>query len=78
MTIITISSIEDSGATLLAALIGALAVAVVVFISFEWLGGVISGLSPTATALLIRIGGMLLATIGAQMALGGLKNFFAS
>lgn len=30
-----------------------------------------------ATALLTRIGGLLLATIGTQMLLGGLKEFFA-
>ena len=42
----------------------------------RWLGGLIAKLSRQATALLIRIGGLLLATIGAQMFLGGLKNFF--
>ena len=78
VTAITIASFNDSIEPLLAALLGALAVAVVVFVSFEWLGGVISRLSPQATALLVRIGGLLLATIGAQMMLGGLKNFFAS
>ena len=51
-------------------------VALVTFLSFEWLGGWIAKLSPTSTALLMRIGGMLLATIGAQMVLGGLRNYF--
>lgn len=78
VTAITIASFNDSFEPLLAALIGAVAVAVVVFVSFEWLGGLISRLSPQATSLLVRIGGLLLATIGAQMLLGGLKNFFAS
>ena len=51
--------------------------ALVTFGSLAWLGGLISKLSPQATALLVRVGGLLLATIGAQMFLGGLKNFFA-
>lgn len=78
VTIITISSIQDKPDALLAALIGALAVALLAFVSFKWFGGAISRLSPKATALLVRIGGLLLATIGTQMLLGGLKNFFAA
>ena len=78
VTIITITSVQDNLDTLIAALIAAAAVALAVFVSLEWLGGVISRLSPTATSLLIRIGGLLLATIGTQMLLGGLKNFFAA
>ena len=46
------------------------------FASFAWLGGLIAKLKPTATALLVRIGGLLLATIGTQMLLGGLKAYF--
>jgi small neutral amino acid transporter SnatA (MarC family) len=38
---------------------------------------VLTRLSDTATMLLTRIGGLLLATIGFQMLLGGLKNFFS-
>ena len=38
--------------------------------------GLIAKLSRQVTALLIRIGGLLLATTGAQVFLGGLKNFF--
>ena len=78
VTAISISSVNDTIDPLIAALVAAVAVAVAIFVSFEWLGGLISRLSPTATALLVRIGGLLLATIGAQMLLGGLKNFFAA
>lgn len=78
VTIITISSTQNNPNALTAALIGAVAVAVITFIAFEWFGGIISRLSPNATALMVRIGGLLLATIGTQMLLGGLKNFFAS
>ena len=78
VTAISISSTNDSMEPLIAAFAGAVAVAIVAFASFEWLGGLISRLSPTATAVLVRIGGLLLATIGAQMVLGGLKKFFAA
>ena len=78
VTIITISSIDDGLGTLMAALVAAAVVAVVTFASFRWLGDAISRLSPRATALLMRLGGLLLATIGTQMMLGGLKAFFAS
>ena len=77
VTIITITSVEDSLDTLAAALLGAAAVGVVAFASYQWLGGAVSRLSASATALLLRIGGLLLATIGVQMLLGGLKNFVA-
>ncbi len=78
VTIITIASTQNNPDALIAALLGAVAVALLVFVSFEWFGGAISKLSPRATALLVRIGGLLLATIGTQMLLGGLKNFFSS
>jgi multiple antibiotic resistance protein len=78
VTAISISSINDSMEPLIAALAGAVAVAIAAFVSFEWLGGLISRLSPTSTAVLVRIGGLLLATIGAQMVLGGIKKFFAA
>jgi len=78
VTVITISSTTNGFDSNLAAIVGAAAVAVVVFISFAWLGDLIARLSPTATALLVRIGGLLLATIGAQMLLGSLLRFLAT
>ena len=78
VTTITIASNNDIIDPLMTALVGAVVVAIVVFVSFALLGGLISRLSATATALLVRIGGLLLATIGAQLALGGLKDFFAA
>ena len=76
VTSVTISTSGD-GAGMLAAILGSIVVAVVVFISFVWLGGMLSKLSERGTALMLRLGGMLLATIGVQMLLGGLKKFFA-
>ena len=77
VTAITIAATGDAIDGTIAALSGAVAVALVTFASMAWLGGLISRLSKQATALLVRVGGLLLATIGAQMFLGGLKNFFA-
>ena len=76
VTAITIASMDQAGAGIAAAVVGAVAVALVTFASFEWLGGIIAKMSPRATAIVIRLGGLLLATIGTQMVLGGLKNFF--
>ena len=77
VTAITIAATGDAIDGTIAAVSGAVAVALVTFASMAWLGGLISRLSKQATALLVRVGGLLLATIGAQMFLGGLKNFFA-
>jgi multiple antibiotic resistance protein len=77
VTAITITSVDESGYGIVAAVAGAAVVAVLTFASMQWLGGAISKLSERATALLLRFGGLLLTTIGVQMLLGGLKNFFA-
>jgi len=78
VTIITITSQDESVDALLAALLGAIVVAVACLISFNSLGGLVAKANPRTTALLVRIGGLLLATIGTQMLLGGLKNLFAA
>ncbi len=77
-TVITIAAVEKSGEATLVALDGGGVTGLAVFLSMAFLGGAIAKLSPRGTALLARLGGVLLATIGVQMALGGLKNFFAS
>lgn len=74
VTIITITSQDESVDALLAAIV----VAVACLISFNSLGGLVAKANPRTTALLVRIGGVLLATIGTQMLFGGLKNFFAA
>lgn len=76
-TTIAISSQGEGNAGVLAASVGALAVAIAAFVSYAWLGNVFSGLKPAAATMAARVGGLLLATIGAQMLLTGLKNFFA-
>ena len=72
-TVITISARPDG---LVAALTGAVIVALVAFVSYAWLGQLIEKAKPATVAVLARLGGLLLATIGAQMLLGGLKAFF--
>jgi multiple antibiotic resistance protein len=74
---VTIStSGNESG--FISALIAVAVVAMVTFAGFQWLGGVLAKFSPSTTALMMRIGGLLLATIGTQMLLGGLKRYFAA
>ena len=76
VTAVTISTSHENGVWL--ALTGSAAVAGAAFVSFVFLGGLLSRLSKRGTALMLRLGGMLLATIGIQMLLGGLKAYFAT
>ena len=76
-TTITLSARDESFDAVVVALVAVGVVAVVAFVSFAWLGGVLAKARPATVAVLVRIGGLLLATIGAQMMLGGLKGFFA-
>ena len=75
-TSITISTSRDDG--WIAAVIGSAGVALVAFLSYYLLGGALSRVSAKTTSLLVRIGGLLLATIGTQMLLNGIKGFFAA
>lgn len=75
-TVITVSTYRDDFNSLLAAVAGVALVAALVFISFGYLSGLFSRLKPTTTAMLARFGGLLLATIGAQLVLGGIRTFY--
>jgi multiple antibiotic resistance protein len=77
-TVITISSFNDLFEPALIALTGVAITAIAAFLSMAYLGGALARLSERTTELLARLGGVLLATIGVQMVLGGLKNFFAA
>ena len=77
-TVITSATFNDSGEATLVALAGVAVTAVAIYASFAWLGGAISKMSERGTALIARLGGVLLATLGTQMLLGGLKQFFES
>jgi multiple antibiotic resistance protein len=76
-TVITMSSATDDGAALVATFIGVAVVSVLVWFGFAVFGNWFAKLSPSATAMLARIGGLLLATIGMQLALGGIRTFYA-
>ncbi|MGK7937413.1 MAG: MarC family protein [Xenococcaceae cyanobacterium] len=76
-TIISIGVQGNSSEALIAALVSVGAVALVSYICFGWLSKIIEKAKPQTVALLARIGGLLLATIGTQMILSGLKGFFS-
>lgn len=75
-TTITIASQGESGEGIIVALVGVAAVVLSAFVAFTWLGELIGKARAETVSILSRIGGLLLATIGTQMMLGGLKNFF--
>jgi multiple antibiotic resistance protein len=75
-TMITVTAADDSGTALIAGVVAAAAVAVAVYMSFAWLGGVIAKASPKVISVALRLGGLLLATIGIQLLLGGIVNYF--
>lgn len=76
-TVITISSANDTWSALIAALVGVAIVSVLVFVGFAFLGDLFARMKPSATAMLARIGGVLLATIGVQLLLGGIRTFYS-
>lgn len=75
-TTITLAS-GESPDSLRYTLVGVAVVAVVAYVSYAWLSSFISRAKPSVIALGARLGGLLLATIGSQMVLGGIKDFFA-
>lgn len=75
-TVITLTSASDDWGVLVAVIIGVVVVSALIFLSFAFLGDVIARASPAATAMLARIGGLLLATIGTQLLLGGIRTFY--
>ena len=74
-TTITITA-GGNGEGLTAALIGAGVVALIAFVTYALLSEVFEKIRPATMAVVARIGGLLLATIGVQMLLGGLSRFF--
>ena len=76
-TMITFSSQNTSTDGLVAMAIAIGAVGVVTFLFYRYLGDLLARVKPTTVAILARLGGLLLATLGFQMLLNGLKNFFA-
>lgn len=75
-TVITLTSTSDDASALVATMIGVAVVCLLVFVAFAFLGDLIARLSASTTAMLARVGGMLLATIGTQLAMGGIRTFY--
>jgi multiple antibiotic resistance protein len=76
-TAITISSTNDGSTdALVAGLIACGVVVLLSFVVFAWGSALLAKMSDSAAAISARLGGMLLATIGLQFALTGLRNFY--
>lgn len=76
-TAITISASQSSSEGIIVALIAVGVVVLTAFIAYALLGEAITKIRPATISVVARIGGLLLATIGVQMMLGGLDRFFA-
>lgn len=75
-TTIAIASRDDTMTSMVSAIVGVVAVAVVTFLSMTYLSDALSRLKPQTAQFLQRMGGLLLATIGAQLALSGIRTFY--
>ncbi len=76
-TAVTLSTQASGWAGVLAMAIAIAAVALATFLFYRYLGDLLARLQPATIAILARLGGLLLATLGFQMFLNGIKNFFA-
>ncbi|WP_353814920.1 MarC family protein [Agromyces sp. SYSU T00266] len=75
-TVIAVSTFQDDLTSLLAAVVSVAVVSLLVFVGFAFLASAFARLSASAAAMLTRFGGLLLATIGVQLALSGLRSFY--
>ncbi|MBP2144770.1 small neutral amino acid transporter SnatA (MarC family) [Methanofollis sp. W23] len=75
-TAITLAYQGDQIDPLIATLIGVGVVAVIIFVSMDYLGGLISEVSDRTMELLLRPGGLVLATLGVQILPGGVMRYF--
>lgn len=76
-TTIAFSSQNTSWEGLAVMGIAVITVAIVTFLFYRYLGDALAKVKPTTLAILARLGGLILASLGVQMLLGGLKAFFA-
>lgn len=75
-TVITMASADESPISVISALVAVGVTALVTFLSKAFLGDLLARTSAQTAQLLQRIGGLLLATIGTQLALNGLRGFY--
>lgn len=76
-TTIAFSSQNTSTDGLIAMAIAIGIVALATFLFYRFVGDALARVKPATIAIVARIGGLVLATLGAQMLLSGLKEFFA-
>ena len=76
-TAITFSSQNTSWEGMGAMGIAIAVVALVTFLFYRFLGDLLARLKPATIAIVARLGGLVLASLGFQMFLNGIKNFFA-
>jgi multiple antibiotic resistance protein len=76
-TTITFSSQNTTLAGLGAMAIAIGSVAVATFLFYRYLGDLLARMKPATVAIMARLGGLVLATLGFQMFLNGIKDFFA-
>jgi len=74
-TVITIASSTSDWSGTIAALIGVLVVVILTPIGYTFIASRFNP-SPQAEKLMTKIGGLLVATIGIQLMLGGIQRFF--
>ncbi|GAB93532.1 MarC family protein [Gordonia rhizosphera] len=75
-TMITFSSQNTSWAGLGAMATAIAAVAIVTFGFYRYMGSLLARMKPTTVAIMARLGGLILATLGFQMLLAGIGNFY--
>jgi multiple antibiotic resistance protein len=75
-TVISVSTLRDDGSSIAAAVVAVAVVAVLIFVGFAFLSGLFARMKPSAMAMVARIGGLFLATIGVQLVLGGIRTFY--
>lgn len=75
-TVITVSSTEHGFSALAGALLGIVIVALITFLTMNYLAEYLEKASRKTTQVFQRIGGLLLATIGAQLAMNSIRDFY--
>ena len=76
-TAVTLSSQNTTWQGMLTMLIAIAAVAIVTFMFYRYLGDLLARVKPATIAIMARLGGLILATLGFQMFLSGIRDFFA-
>ena len=77
-SVIALASQGEGLSGVYAASIGAAAVALAALVSYAWLGTALERMKPAMATALARLGGLVLTTIGAQMFLSNIKDFFSA